>query len=264
MLQNESLVNDIRKALAALQNYIKPGGQVNLTDINVHAEDFVAALLNEIYGWNLVNTNQTTANYPCIDLIDEALELGVQVTAEGGSHKLAKTVECLETNGLSGKIKQLKVFLLIAKQGHYTVNTVCPGIKFDWRKDVIDFNDAIQAAQAIDDLEQLKRVHKHVVDFMPSIFPEYREDALPLNVPSTDPTKAWLAYSSRATHFIGRDSERCRLAEFLDSDSKFTWWLVTGDAGSGKSRLALELCRQAESEWHAGFLSRTDKDFKWS
>jgi tetratricopeptide (TPR) repeat protein len=39
---------------------------------------------------------------------------------------------------------------------------------------------------------------------------------------------------------------------------------VTGTAGSGKSRLALELCREADSEWHAGFLSRTEKNFKWS
>jgi hypothetical protein len=39
---------------------------------------------------------------------------------------------------------------------------------------------------------------------------------------------------------------------------------MTGDAGSGKSRLALELCRQVDGEWHAGFLSRTEKQFNWS
>ena len=83
-------------------------------------------------------------------------------------------------------------------------------------------------------------------------------------MPSTDPAKAWLAFSSRATRLIGRDAECTRLAEFLDSAPKFSWWMVTGDAGSGKSRLALELCHQADTEWHAGFLTRTEKDFKWS
>ena len=92
-----------------------------------------------------------------------------------------------------------------------------------------------------------------------------QETAQPvLIVPSTDPAKAWLAFSSRATQLIGRDTERFRLREFLDSAPKFSWWLVTGAAGSGKSRLALELCRDAEPEWHAGFLSRTEKNFKWS
>jgi tetratricopeptide (TPR) repeat protein len=83
-------------------------------------------------------------------------------------------------------------------------------------------------------------------------------------MPSTDPTKNWLTFSSRATRLIGRDAERSRLSEFLDSASKFSWWMVTGTAGSGKSRLALELCHQAAPGWHAGFLSRTEKTFKWA
>ncbi|XZE44052.1 SMEK domain-containing protein [Pirellulaceae bacterium SH467] len=264
MLQREVLIADIRKGLAVFQNYVRPGGTLNLTDSNVHAEDFVAGLLNSIYGWSLLSTNKVTANYPCIDLIDEQQGLGVQVTAEGGSAKLTKTVECLNANELAGRVTQLKVFLLIAKQGQYTVNAVCPGVTFDWRSDVLDFDDATKAAQAISDLQQLHRVHEHVVTSLPSLFPDYREESLPLHVPTTDPAKAWLAFSSRATRLIGRDKERVRLLEFLNSDSNFSWLLVTGDAGSGKSRLALELCCEVGEEWHAGFLSRTVKDFKWS
>src|SRR5215213_1783258 len=85
MLQRETMFDDIRKGLAVYQNYVRPGGTLNLTDTNVHAEDFVAGLLNAIQGWSLVSTNQVTANYPCLDLIDERLGLGVQVTAEEGS-----------------------------------------------------------------------------------------------------------------------------------------------------------------------------------
>jgi serine/threonine protein kinase/tetratricopeptide (TPR) repeat protein len=85
-----------------------------------------------------------------------------------------------------------------------------------------------------------------------------------LNMPSTDPTTNRLTFSSRVTRLIGRDAERSRLSEFLDSASTFSWWLMTGPAGSGKSRIALELCHQASPDWHAGFLSRTEKTFKWS
>ena len=119
MLQREIMIADIRKGLAVYQNYVRPGGTLNLTDTNVHAEDFVAGLLNAIYGWNLVNANQATANCPCIDLIDARLGLGVQVTAEAGSDKLTETVECLKTHKLAGKIKHLKVFLLIPKQPEF-------------------------------------------------------------------------------------------------------------------------------------------------
>src|SRR5438093_1362994 len=114
---------------------------MNLTDTNVHAEDFVAGLLNALHGWSLVNTNKETANYPCIDLIDETRGLGVQVTAEKGSAKLTETIECLERHKLAGKVRYLKVFSLIAKQERYTVNASCPGIEFDWLNDVLDFDD---------------------------------------------------------------------------------------------------------------------------
>lgn len=231
MLQRETMIDDIRKGLAVYQNYVRPGG---------------------------------TANYPCIDLIDERRGLGVQVTAEEGSPKLTKTVECVKTHQLAGRIKHLKVFLLTHKQDRYTVNAECPGIEFDWQNDVLDFDEALKSAHAISDLHQLHRVHQHIVSSMPSIYPEYSKDPLPLHLPTTDPGKAWLAFSSRATSLVGRDKQQTPLLEFLNSESKFSWLLVTGHAGSGKSRLALELCRQVGEGWHAGFLSRTEANFKWS
>ncbi len=71
ILAKEVMIADIRKGLAVLQNYVQPGGTLNLTDTNVHAEDFVASLLNVIQGWNLVSTNRQKANFPCIDLLDQ-------------------------------------------------------------------------------------------------------------------------------------------------------------------------------------------------
>ncbi len=92
MLERQTLIEQIRRGLAVYQDYVRPGGTLNLTDTNVHAEDFVAGLLNSIHSWSLVSTNQTTANYPCIDLLDKSLGLGVQVTSEEGSAKLTKIV----------------------------------------------------------------------------------------------------------------------------------------------------------------------------
>lgn len=85
-----------------------------------------------------------------------------------------------------------------------------------------------------------------------------------LVLPSTDPAVSWLPFSARATTFVGRDVEQAHLKRFLLSDRKFSWWLLAGAAGMGKSRIALELCREVRPEWDAGFLSRTDKFTRWS
>ncbi len=85
-----------------------------------------------------------------------------------------------------------------------------------------------------------------------------------LILPTSDPDVSWLPFSARATSFIGRDEERDRLSAFIDSNRKFSWWLLTGAAGTGKSRLALELCYDFRPEWSAGFLGRTENFATWS
>ena len=173
LLAKEAMIGDIRRGLAVLQSYVQPGGKLNLTDINVHAEDFVAGLLNTVFSWDLVNTNKKNANYPCIDLIDESRKLGVQVTSESGSEKLKDTLECLERHKLSDRVSQLKVLSLIIKQKRYKVKSKCPGIVFDWKVDVLDFTDLLQGALSLSD-QQLGLVHRHVIDSMPTIFPKER------------------------------------------------------------------------------------------
>ena len=85
-----------------------------------------------------------------------------------------------------------------------------------------------------------------------------------LVLPSTKPAVSWLPFSARATTFVGRDAEQAQLEGFLQSGPKFSWWLLGGAAGTGKSRLALELCRDARPGWNAGFLSRADNFTGWS
>ena len=84
-----------------------------------------------------------------------------------------------------------------------------------------------------------------------------------LCLPETDPAISWLAFSARATKFLGREEEKAELTRFLSSERKFAWWLVTGPAGTGKSRLALECCRDNVPSWYAGFLSKTDEVKDW-
>lgn len=170
MLANKELREDIRLGFALLQEYVRPGGRLNLTDINVHAEDFVGSVLNALFSWTLENTNTATSNFPCIDLIDRKERIGVQVTSERGARKLNKTLVCVRQNGLATAINQLKVFSLVRKQDTYKVTETCPGVSFNWQVDVLDFDTLLQQINAVSDLQRLKSIHSVVCDAFPVLF----------------------------------------------------------------------------------------------
>jgi hypothetical protein len=79
------------------------------------------------------------------------------------------------------------------------------------------------------------------------------EVPLDLAIRSLD-TDDFLLYTNTRIETIGRADELTALRAFLDEDAPFLWWLWTGPAGVGKSRLAVELCRTVAGSWHAGFL----------
>lgn len=170
MLHNKDVIADIRLAFATLQAYIKPGGPLNLTDINVHAEDFVGEVLNRVYSWSLKNSNQSSANYPCVDLLDKAAKVGVQVTSETGSGKINRTIECLVNHGMSIRMDSLKLFSLVPKQTSYTIHATCPGVAFAWRTDVFDFDSLLAEIKNITNSTTLDSIHAFVMKAMPSVF----------------------------------------------------------------------------------------------
>lgn len=57
--------------------------------------------------------------------------------------------------------------------------------------------------------------------------------------------------------FMGRVQELRTLDEFLDWKAAFGWYVVTGQAGSGKSRLAFEILHRIQKEWFGFFLCDT-------
>ena len=169
MLEKKTQMEDIRVGFSHLQHYIRPGGPTNLTDINVHAEDFVANVLNALHGWDLRNTNRKVSNFPCLDLFGEQAKIGVQVTSEAGSAKINDTLACLEINHMPRQIDQFYHFSLIPKQGSYSIHSVPPGIAFAWKTDVLDFDSIFKQIQAAQD-DVIAAVQKVVRRSLPTIF----------------------------------------------------------------------------------------------
>lgn len=77
------------------------------------------------------------------------------------------------------------------------------------------------------------------------------------NISSASNLLAEYHYSQESIPFCGRQDELQSLLKFIASKVKFSWWSITGQAGAGKSRLALELLRKLPSSWFGFFLNDT-------
>lgn len=65
-----------------------------------------------------------------------------------------------------------------------------------------------------------------------------------------------LLYNTCPAAFVGRDEEFEKLYSFLDDERKVLWWSITGEGGSGKTRLAYEFLRKLQNkEWVGGFIN---------
>lgn len=59
---------------------------------------------------------------------------------------------------------------------------------------------------------------------------------------------------ARSTTFIGREAALNTLTDFLNSSLPISFMVLTGEGGSGKTRMAVELCHSMrDQEWAAGF-----------
>jgi hypothetical protein len=72
-----------------------------------------------------------------------------------------------------------------------------------------------------------------------------------------------LTYRARKNPFAGRRQELAALERFLADGAAFSWLVVAGPAGAGKSRLAQKFCLDVAPKWRAGFLPK-GLDFDWA
>lgn len=63
-----------------------------------------------------------------------------------------------------------------------------------------------------------------------------------------------LKYISNFSPFYGRKREVKILNDFCENEKNFLWFIIEGNAGQGKSRLAKEFCKQLPVYWEKGFI----------
>ncbi len=88
--------------------------------INIHAENILIKVLNEVYDCDLKNVNyEEGKTYPSIDLRDFKNRIAIQVTSTANLDKVKKTLSKFTKNDLHKEFDKLYVFIITQKQTKY-------------------------------------------------------------------------------------------------------------------------------------------------
>lgn len=150
MLNRELYLNNIADSLALLSQQVAVRNAINLYDINIVAETFLAELLNLIENLELKNANAVEKNAPGIDLIDEKNKISIQVTADNTSEKIKHTIEEFISKRSYEKYNRM-VVLILTKKKNYSTQFDSKGLfEFDKKSDIWDVEDLIKKVNTLD------------------------------------------------------------------------------------------------------------------
>jgi tetratricopeptide (TPR) repeat protein len=217
MLERKRLISELEAYFGVLDYIVAKSGRRGRYDAHVHSEDFVASILNALYGWKLKNVNSEVSNIAGIDLLDSECRIGVQVSSDKTSCKINSTIKKLLKSSLRSSIDKLIIFLLQSKQKSYTINADCPGISFS-EENIWDYDTVLNlASNSSTGPELLESVHAVVV----KSFGDW-------------PGKNWISETSKAA-FGGREA----YAELASAESNRLLERSFGEGESIKARVIL-------------------------
>jgi hypothetical protein len=78
-LRRQQSLNDITGGIAWLATLCKLRGLIHLLDANVIAHEFFCNFLNEVFDLKLAVLDRVSANFPALDLGDEANSVTIQL-----------------------------------------------------------------------------------------------------------------------------------------------------------------------------------------
>lgn len=149
----QTYISIITKRITYLQKEVENFNSLNLTDINIFAENFYRDLFNLI-GFNFNNTNFESNNFAHIDLIDTVNKQAIQVTSQNDNVKIKEAI-----NGffLKPKNKDYKLQILLISKNAKDYKTKF-GNNFNHKEDVLDIKRLLAIINDIKELETIKGI----------------------------------------------------------------------------------------------------------
>ncbi|MCR9065614.1 MAG: SMEK domain-containing protein [Cytophagales bacterium] len=153
MDNRQSYVSLIIRRLSYLKTEVTAFNTLNLTDINVIAENFYRDFFNLI-GFKFTNTNFERNNYAHIDLIDTVNKQAIQVTSQNDNIKIKEAIDGFFAKP-ENKDYKLQI-LLISKDAKYYRTKF--GNNFNHKEDVLDITRLLAIINDITEIDTIKGI----------------------------------------------------------------------------------------------------------
>lgn len=151
-----SLIENLEKDVAVMQNYINIENMYNNYTLNGYLESLSIKLFKIAYGFDLYNLNNDTKNIAGIDLVDNINGVAVQVTSNADKKKINKTIEIFEDRYIN-EYKQLYIFGFCYADKKYKV--------LKENVHVVNMNDFILKLRDIHDENKIQEVINNIREY---------------------------------------------------------------------------------------------------
>ncbi len=240
----------IRRKLSYINSIVEDDTKQKLYDINTSAEYIFMHILNDVYGWSLINANEGKSNFPAIDLIDTVNETVFQVTSEISTKKV--------------RVDTIEKFNELVKQDEYKQYAHYK-IKMFYIKNKPNFSDKILEEFAnkgvpkshLYGIEDINRTVSANPTIATKVFKTLCKILHDKVCDSDVPSNLTIKSSTHDSSFIGREDEVKAIDEMLESSDSLL--LINGIGGIGKSSLANYYLYTREKEFdYYGFIDGLD------
>lgn len=157
MDNRQTYISVITKRITYLQKEVENFNSLNLTDINVFAENFYRDFFNLI-GFEFNNTNFESNNFAHIDLIDTVNKQAIQVTSQNDNKKIKKAIDGFFAKP-ENKDYKLKILLISKNAKNYKTKF---GENFNHKEDVLDIKRLLAIINDINKIDTIK----YIADFL--------------------------------------------------------------------------------------------------
>ncbi len=119
-MNRDDYINSIAKYFGRLSHEIRALNAVNRFDINSVTEDFLVPVLKLAFDCpDLRNQNEIQMNFPAVDLGCRTSRVSIQVSTDGSSAKVTKTLDTFRKHNLEKLFDSVFVLALVEKQSSY-------------------------------------------------------------------------------------------------------------------------------------------------
>ncbi len=159
-----NLLDSLSTRLEIIKGKLKLENSVNDLSYNIYLEGTYINILNEVYGYQLVNANMIQHNFPAVDAIDEKNGIYVQITSTCTKEKIEKTISLMRKNKLDEKYPTLIFFFLKGKKVLQlsTINKIKKisggKLDIDYESNLLDNGDIYQRLFYEQDIQKISRV----------------------------------------------------------------------------------------------------------